>query len=69
VPTVSVFFWLVLYLPDKPPIPYHDPVPMTLTECLSAEIYFLTRPTDGVLLNGGRLEASCVIAVAPSENH
>ena len=60
--------WLVLYLPGQQPIPYTEKMD-SLDDCIEAERYFLTRPTDGVLLHGGKLEASCVIEVAPSENH
>lgn len=60
-----VTFWLVLYLPGQPPIPHSEMVG-SLDECFAAARHFLTRPTDGVLLHGGKLEASCVITVAPS---
>lgn len=68
-PPLLFMFWLVLYLPGANPIPYQDPEPMTLDECLAAERHFLTRPTDGVLLHGGKLEASCVVEVDPSMEH
>lgn len=66
---LAVTFWLVLYLPDQPrPIAYSEPM-ASLADCLEAAHHFLTRPTDGVLLHGGRLEASCVVEVAPSVEH
>ena len=68
-PPILVFFWLVLYLPGQRPIPYQEPQPMSLDDCVEALRHFLTRPTDGVMIHGGKLEASCVIEVAPSEDH
>lgn len=61
-------FHLVLSLPGQAPLHFAEPME-SVEACLEAARAFLTRPTNSVLLDGGQLQAGCVVTAAPSIEH
>jgi hypothetical protein len=65
----GVVFWVILQLPgNQMPLRFEHPV-ANLAECLFETHEFMVKPPHELLIQGGQLQAGCVITFDPSEEH
>lgn len=65
----GVIFWVILQLPgNQMPLRFEHPV-ANLAESLFETHEFMVKPPHELLIQGGQLQAGCVVTFTPSEEH
>jgi hypothetical protein len=62
---IAAIFYVIIQQPGHPPVQLHEQMP--LSECLAEARLFLMKPH--ALGDGAKVQAGCVITIAPSINH